>query len=193
MKRFTGVSFLTALALVIFATSAASQQGGPAGAPVPGPSTDAVFGVQGGVAKSVVVKIQDNVQIYGETPTGSDPAGFSHVRGGAINRNVPRGTADTFLVEFTAECQLRGGPGLFDWLELEVRVDGVPIEPHGDAGDPVALCADDNYNSLGHQFAARLGEGFHEFRVWIKIVDNGTNEALQAWIDDWTFSAIAFE
>jgi hypothetical protein len=90
-------------------------------------------------------------------------------------------------VTFSAETQLRGiGTDLFDWSELQVRRNGVPLQPVGGAGDPLAFNGGDTYGSHAAQFCGRVGRGVHTYTVWQRIVDNGANGALSAWYDDMT-------
>lgn len=182
MKRLARIS-LVAVALGVCGADAWSQQADPS-APSQ-PRTEDLFVFKGGVLKDVTTRINNDPTIYTETP------GFIHVRNAAIEKTVPGGLTDSFLVEFSAECQLRGGPGRFDWLELEVRVNDVPIQPVGHFEDPLAFCGDDNYGSYSKQFATdRLPAGRYLFKVYVKIVDNGTDQNLTAWLDDWTFQVI---
>ena len=145
------------------------------------PAPEAVFASSGGAQKGVRAKVSDGAPVItGET------AGFNVLAGASVSFTVPAGDTDLFVVTFSTECQLRGGPSTFDWLELEVLDNGAPMEPNGAAGDPLGICGDANYSSEAAQFVKRVGAGAHTITVRHKIVDTAPLAVLSSWIDDWS-------
>jgi hypothetical protein len=93
----------------------------------------------------------------------------------------------TINVTFSAEDQLRGSTEgeHFDWAELEVQVDGVPLQPAGGPGDPMAITGAPTYAMNSAQFCGKLGRGFHKIQVVTRITDNQTDDNLSLWLDDY--------
>jgi hypothetical protein len=146
-----------------------------------GAKTAAAFACDGGHQKRVYNRIVNSPVVLGET------AGFVRVPGAGLVFAGPAVGRDTLSVTFSAETQLRGNAAddKFDWSELEVRLDGVPMQPAGGPGDPMALTGSPYYAMNAAQFCGRVGRGVHSITVWQKIVDNGTSEALSVWLDDY--------
>lgn len=94
----------------------------------------------------------------------------------------------TINVTFSAEDQLRGSTEgeKFDWAELEVRLNGVPMQPAGGPGDPMAITGSPTYAMNAAQFCGRIDEGRNRIQVFTRLTDNGTDDSLSLWIDDYT-------
>jgi hypothetical protein len=136
-----------------------------------------VAGCSGGAQKSVRSTLSNQPTTFGEGPGVALPGPV--VVGPLVG-------ADTLNVTFSAESQLRGGKAdRFDWVQLEVLLDGTPLQPAGPATSPMALTGSPYYAMTTAQFCGRIGPGRHTLRAQLKIVDNGTNDPLSAWIDDW--------
>jgi hypothetical protein len=101
----------------------------------------------------------------------------------------PAKGADTINVTFSAESQLRGTTDDYDWIELQVLLDGRPMQPVGPADSPMALTGSTKYAMTTAQFCGRIGPGRHSLRATARIVDNGTNNTLTGWVDDWVLKA----
>ena len=144
-------------------------------------TTTGVFKCDGGAQKAVYNRIVNQFSTYGE---GAD----FMVPGASLGLLGPRRGTDTLNVTFSAETQLRGSTvnDNFDWAELEVRLDGVPMRPAGPPDSPLAITGSPTYSSNAAQFCGRIGRGFHRIQVVSRVVDNGANDSLTAWIDDYT-------
>jgi len=175
------VVLMVTLVLVMPALLQAQQQDGSPDLGGGGFDLQEETAVDGGAVVKVYTKTNDAPATIGEG------TGFVPVPGMA--RTISwGGTAgqETLIVTFSAEAQLRGPEsGDFDWIEIEVRLDGVPMEPH-DAGSPTALTGNENYGLYSGTFVKRVGPGTHTVQVFWKLVDNGANNDLSGWIDDTT-------
>lgn len=183
MRKF--VMVLAVVALVGSASIAASADRGSADQAgrqtrIRGPEQEGVRTCHGGKQKLVKNKLSDAPYIFGEGP-------FTVVPGSAVSFSVPAGQQDTVLVTFSAEAQLRGSSELFDWIEIEIRLDGVPMEPF-DLGTPTALQGGPTYVSASLQRCQRVGEGNHVVSAHVMLTDNGADEVLTGWVDDWLLS-----
>ncbi len=94
----------------------------------------------------------------------------------------------TVNVTFSAEDQLRGStPGEnFDWAELEVLLNGVPLQPAGGAADPMALTGSPTYAMNSAQFCGRIHHGRNTIKAVTRITDNEHDDSLSLWLDDYT-------
>jgi hypothetical protein len=93
----------------------------------------------------------------------------------------------TINVTFSAEDQLRGSTEGedFDWAELEVQVNGTPLQPAGGPGDPMAITGAPTYAMNSAQFCGKLGRGPHKIQVVTRISDHQTDDNLSLWLDDY--------
>jgi hypothetical protein len=113
---------------------------------------------------------------------------FVQVDGGGamqINRFVPAGDFDTFVVTFSSQSQLLGaGPG--DTIEIQALANGVAMAPIGS----VAFDSDRNAESHAATFSRRLAGGSsgttYTIRITWRLFDNGSNNALTGVFDDTT-------
>ena len=138
------------------------------------------FRCDGGAQKAVYNRIVNQPFVFGEGATVAVP-------GAALALNGPFFGADTLSVTFSAETQLRGNASndQFDWAELEVLLDGVPMQPVGPVGSPMAITGSSTYAMNAAQFCGKIREGQHSIRVVSRIVDNGNDDALSTWLDDY--------
>jgi hypothetical protein len=190
-KMLIGTAAVTALALsgTGFAMAAGggggSQSGEDPSAKVTAAKTGpGVYTCNGGAQKQTLTKINVNPSTFGEGPDFDVPIGFA-VKG-------PKHGKDTLNITFSAESQLRGSSAndYFDWMELEVHVDGVPIQPVGPAGSPLAFTGSKEYGSHAAQFCTKIGKGKHRITVVSRLVDNGSADSLTGWLDDMTLNAV---
>lgn len=161
-----------------------------------GPEPQTLFQFVGGPLKRVWADINDAPTQIGET------AGFNTLPGADVSAGVPVGDNDLFIVTFSGECRLFSA-GVDDWVQFEatralvvggVTGAAVPLEPQSPTGShSMALCGTNSWNMNSAQFAVRLGAGTHRFRARWRIVDSGVNNALRAWLDDWTFKVEQYQ
>lgn len=189
-KMLVGTAAATTLALsgagiAMAAGGLDAQSGGDPSARITAHRTgEGVFKCNGGAQRATLTKINRNPSTFGEGSDFDVPVGVV-VKG-------PKHGKDTLNVTFSAETQLRGSSATdyFDWMELEVRVDGVPIQPFGAAGDPLAFTGSREYASNAAQFCTKIGRGKHHVTVVSRLVDNGAADSLTGWLDDMTLNAV---
>ncbi|MGH3506613.1 MAG: hypothetical protein ACRDO2_05345 [Nocardioidaceae bacterium] len=138
------------------------------------------FRCDGGSQKAVYNRIVNQPFVFGEGGTVGVP-------GAGLGLTGPVRGADTLSVTFSAETQLRGNASndQFDWAELEVLLDGVPLQPAGPPGSPMAITGSSTYAMNAAQFCGKIREGQHTIRVVSRIVDNGNDDTLSTWLDDY--------
>jgi hypothetical protein len=138
----------------------------------------------GGAQKAVRTTLDNQFVVFGE-------GGDFILPGATVTLAGPSVGADTVNVTFSAEAQLRGStPGdNFDWAEVEVLLDGLPMRPFGPADSPMALNGSPFYHMNTAQFCGRIGAGTHRLQVRLRLADNGTPDTLVEWIDDWVLKA----
>lgn len=137
----------------------------------------------GGVQKRVLNRIVSSPFTF------SEASGTPLVPGAAAVVAGPARGLDTLSIEFSAETQLGGSSAsdnLYDWMGLEVLVDGVPIQPFTAAGDVLAITGSNAYNSNAAQFCTKIGPGRHRIQVRTNLHDGNANDALTGWLDDYT-------
>jgi hypothetical protein len=191
-KTLIGTAAATALALSGAGVAMAAGAGGsqadrsPSDRITAATSGPGIYSCNGGAQKQTLTKINRNPSTFGEGADFPVPVAF-WVKG-------PKHGKDTLNVTFSAETQLLGSSSNpnNNWMELEVLVDGVPIQPYGSAGDPLALTGAPQYNSNAAQFCTKIGKGKHKVTVVTRLVDNGSN-SLSGWIDDITLNAVRSE
>jgi hypothetical protein len=137
----------------------------------------------GGVQKRVYNRIVSSPFTFNEA------SGAPFVPGAALVVAGPAVGVDTLSIEFSAETQMGGstaGDNLFDWMGLEVLVDGVPIQPFTAAGDVLAITGSNAYNSNAAQFCTKIKHGRHVIRVRTNLHDGNNADSLTGWLDDYT-------
>ena len=180
-KTISGSLGMALAGLLFAAPSPALAQGQDGAAPA---SARTLFAFFGGPVKRYSARIQDQPTQIGETP------GFNLLPGSPIFMSVPAGQVDSFVITFSAECRLFNASSE-DWVQLEVRRNGVPVEPHTPAGDTMAFCSDNNWNMGSATFITpRLRAGNHTFTVYWRLVDLAPAAVLRGWLDDWTFNVV---
>jgi len=164
----------------------ASGHDNPQGSTSPGAaSTPHVIKCDGGKSVNVKTRIVNTPFTFPET-------GDLAVPGGKLTFAGPRSGKDTVVVTFSGETRLFGAEA-DDWMGIEVKLDGVNIEPFTDAGDVMALASDDNWGMHSAQFCTKVGRGPHTLEVFTNTVDNGTDGNLSGWIDDYQTTFQRFE
>src|SRR5262245_1592674 len=141
-----------------------------------GPEPQAVSRCTGTTVKAVRAVMQTEPTTIGE-------GGFVALPGATVSFTVPAGTLDTFVVTFSGECRLSGASP-DDWVEVEVRLDGVALPPGG-SPSPMAFCSADSWAMHSATFCQRVGEGPHTVQVFWKLVDSAPDGTLSGWLDDW--------
>jgi len=187
MRRKLGVTTLSAaviLGLTASALYAWRGMGGPQGDPPP-VDTEAIFSVSGGALRTTAIRIGDEPFTFGE-------GAFVAVPGASISRVLPAEQIRTYVVTFDAETNLAGAGGNDDWVELEVRRNGVPLEPHGNGPNVLGFGAGDVFEAHAKTFAIRIRNSTsvnqtHTFTAFVKATDVFANSVLTGGVDDWTF------
>jgi hypothetical protein len=158
-----------------------------------------LFQFVGGPLKRVWADVNNSPTQIGET------VGFNLLPNADVTAFVAPNGNDMFVLTFSGECRLFGA-GIDDWVQLEaIRTQTfsgitttIPIQPQSPTGaDSMAFCGANSWNMNSAQFAVRLGAGSlgqaYRFRIRWRIVDSGLNNALRAWLDDWTFKVEQYE
>lgn len=168
------VSAVAGASVAATADHRSPQAGGPL--PVSKSAKVSVQRCDSGPAQRVYNRIVNQPSVSGEGPDTPVP--------GAALVVVGKGTVN---VTFSAEDQLRGStPGEnYDWAELEVRLNGVPMQPAGPASDPLAITGSPTYASNAAQFCGKLGRGRNLIQAFTRITDNGNDDNLSLWLDDY--------
>ncbi|HET7734766.1 MAG TPA: hypothetical protein VFK52_02220 [Nocardioidaceae bacterium] len=185
-KLFVGGA-ATALAVSTagLALAASGQGGGQAPAGGAHATARAVTPIvcDGGVQKRVLNRIVSSPFTF------SEASGTPLAPGAAVTVSGPGRGLDTLSIEFSAETQLGGstaGDNLYDWMGLEVLVDGVPIQPFTASGDVLAITGSNAYNSNAAQFCTKIKPGRHRVQVRTNLHDGNVDDALTGWLDDYT-------
>lgn len=191
-------TIIAGAAAATFALSGAGIAVAAGGAPSPQEGGDAptasartlpgVTTCNGGKQKRTWTKANRTPYTFGE---GADVL----FPGMKIQLSGPAKGKDTLNLVFSAESQLRGGSDgdKFDWMELEVLLDGSPVQPYGSPGDLFAFTGSPYYAATAAQFCTRIGKGKHTVEVRSRLVDNGTNDTLTGWVDETVLNAVVSE
>ena len=147
-----------------------------------------VIKCDGGHQKNLHTRIVNTPFQLNETATGVDTA----VPGASLSFAGPRAGTDTVMVTFSGETRLFGGEP-DDWMGIEVKLDGANIQPYTGVGDVMALASEDSWNMHSAQFCVTVKPGLHRLQVFTNFQDNGTDNALSSWIDDYTASFERYE
>ena len=188
----TAAAALAAGALAVSASGAAARvdqpnpqlPGGAAGAT----TTDAIR-CDGGRNINMRSRIVNSPFVFGETGVNAQDQA---VPGAQLLVNGPHRGTDTLLITFSAETQLTGGE-TFDWIGLEVHRNGVPIEPFTAVGDVVAIASEPSWNGNSLQFCTKVRPGANMIRVFANLQDNGDDNALSGWLDDYLLSVVRYD
>lgn len=194
IRGATAATAVTALAVagagVAVATGAGDPQGpgSPSGAARAGTArtTPGVLACDGGRQKSSKTRVYSSPTTFGEGSVTTPPGGSVVVRG-------PSRGADTLNVTFSGEANLLGSTDVderWDWMGIEVHVDGSPIKPYTAAGDVYAFASPGGYESNAAQFCTRIGRGKHRVEVKLNLVDGADANTLTGWIDDHTLQVV---
>jgi hypothetical protein len=195
MNRKTMLGAAATAVLALSGTGIAVAAGGPGSAQAGGTTTHksslasarTATSCHGGAQKQTLTVINNRHSTFGEGGNFAVPAALV-VSGPAFGK-------DTLNITLSAESQLRNSSANdhFDWMELEVRVDGVPIQPFGPPDSPLAFTGSKDYASNAAQFCTKIGPGRHRVTAVARLVDNGANDSLTGWLDDITLNAVRSE
>lgn len=181
-----GAAIATALSGAGMAAAAGGDRGPQAGGPTAKSTakaltTDNVFRCDGGKHKRVYHRIVNDPFTFSEGPQKKLP-------GAEVGFKGPRRGWDLVSVTFSSETQLRGSSDgdKFDWIGLEVLLDGVPMQPVGPPSSVMAISGSPYYAMNAAQFCGKVRRGNHKIHVENNLVDNGKNDNLTAWLDDYT-------
>jgi len=164
-----------------------NAQGGSAAS---GRTTTAVDVIKcdGGRQKDIHTRIVNTPFQLNETPTGVD----TPVPGATLSFVGPAAGTDTMVVTFSGETRLFGGEP-DDWMGIEVKLDGANIQPFTAVGDVMALNSENSWNMHSAQYCVTFKPGRHRLQVFTNFQDNGTDNGLSSWIDDYTASFERYE
>lgn len=162
--------------------TAASQKVAAASGGVSAAATPVVRSCNGGA----------NIHLYSKS--SADPYSFAGTSntlvalpGAYVQLNGPKTGTDTLLVTFSAETYYTGS----GWMPLEVRINGVPMQPFANNGSPFAFASKAQYQSNSAQFCAKVGKGIKTIRV--RVGTTGGPATDSGWLDDWTLSVQRFQ
>ncbi len=156
----------------------ASGNNDPQGsATVSAATTPHVFKCDGGPTVNVKTRTVNTPFTFGETDDLAIP-------GAKLNFNGPKSRKDTVVVTFSGETRLYNAES-DDWMGIEVKLDGVNIQPYTESGDVMALASDDNWGMHSAQFCTKVGPGKHTLEVFTNTADFAGDSALSGWIDDY--------
>jgi hypothetical protein len=164
-----------------------NAQSGPAAAARATDGTN-VIRCDGGRQKNIRTRIVNTPFQLNETPTGVD----TPVPGANLSFVGPTAGTDTVVVTFSGETRLFGGEP-DDWMGIEVKLDGANIQPYTAVGDVMALNSEDSWNMHSAQFCVTVKPGRHRLQVFTNFQDNGTDNSLRSWLDDYTASFERYE
>jgi hypothetical protein len=148
-------------------------------------STPTVFKCDGEKAINVRTRIVNTPFTFPET-------GDVAIPGAQLSLNGPASGTDTVVVTFSGETRLFGADP-DDWMGIEVKLDGVNIQPFTAVGDVMALASDDNWGMHSAQFCTTIGPGAHRLQVLTNTFDSSNNSSLSGWIDDYQATFTRYE
>jgi len=187
MSRIFSLTLALILSAALGLTLSAQQTAGP-GEP------SSANGTSGGAIKytrsiaenspTSIAEAADYVLLKG--PAAGSEARFTiDLNAGPVN--------DDWILHFSGECRLIGSDENSDWVDLQIRFDGMAVQPLN-GGSPLGFCSDDNYEA--HSIIAMVEHvptGPHTVEVYWKLRDSAPSGTLTGWIDDWTFLAMVSE
>lgn len=147
-------------------------------------TTPTVVRCDGGRHLSMQSRIVNSPFTFSETAIPDEDRALP---GAALSVVGPPSGTDTYLITVSGETQVRGGDA-DDWMGLEVKLDGVNINPFTAAGDVLAFTGEPSWNLNSGQFCAKVRPGRHRFQVFTNLHDSGSNHSLNGWVDDYTVS-----
>jgi hypothetical protein len=132
----------------------------------------------GGGLKSVKTVRTDSYFPYYE-------GGTSPISGATVNVAGPARGKDTVVVTFTGTTSLLNTtPGDYDSANLQARVDGTALAPGKDW--QLAIASTEEYQPASAQFCGRIGSGTHAIKLFMQFRDQGNDDPLGAFLDDWS-------
>lgn len=157
-------------------------QGKPSGVRAKTLTPEGAHKCDGGKTLQTWNRIVSSPYTFGEGPAVDVP-------GAALTFKGPKYGKDTISIAFSGETNLYGSTDSderWDWMGVEVYVDGVPIQPYTAAGDVYAFAGPGGYDSHAAQFCTKVGPGEHKIRVKLNLKDQLNDDSLSGWIDDYT-------
>jgi hypothetical protein len=145
-------------------------------------TTSGIVKCDGGAAINLRTRIGNSPFIFPETAVPDEDRA---VPGASLALTGPSSGTDTYLVTFSAESQITGGDAQ-DWMGLELKLDGVNVNPFTAVGDVLAFTGEPSWNHNATQFCAKVGPGAHQFQVYSNLHDTGADHSLSGWLDDYT-------
>jgi hypothetical protein len=177
VRRLAIVAAALAAALAVGSAVYALSGDDPEGTSAAQP--ELVTSCNGGAQKAVLVRTRDTEQTLATEGVDTPVADMT------INRFVPAGDADTFVVSFSSQTELNGA-GTDDSIEVQVLADGVAMAPVGS----VSFAGTAQRESHAAAFCRRLSGGAsgttYTFTVTWRLFDAGANNSLTGILDDTT-------
>jgi hypothetical protein len=151
-------------------------------------TTSGIIKCDGGRQLSMHSRIGNKPFTFAETAVPDEDRALP---GAALTVTGPARGTDTFLITVSGETQVTGGDA-DDWMGIEVKDNGVNIQPYTAVGDVMAFTGEPSWNLNSGQFCVKVGRGVHRFQVYTNLHDSGANHSLNGWVDDYTVSFLRF-
>lgn len=193
-KSFIAAAVLAAVATSgsAYASNGGSPDGGHDAQAGSAAASDAlattVFSCDGGAGLGLKTRIVSSPFTFAETAVNDEDRA---IPGAAVSVAGPASGTDTLLVTFSAETQLTGGDSQ-DWMGLEVKLDGVNINPFTAGSDKLAITGEPSWNLNSGQFCVKVRPGTHRLQAFTNLHDSNGSHTLSGWLDDYTFSVQRF-
>lgn len=159
-----------------------------------GPGVASANGTSGGPIKFTRSIAENAPTSIGETadyvlikgPAAGSEARFTlNLDAGGVN--------DDWILQFSGECRLFGSDENNDWVDVQIRFDGMAVQPLN-GGTPLGFCSDNNYEA--HSITGiveHVPTGPHTVEVFWKLQDGVPTATLTGRMDDWSFLAMVSE
>ena len=124
-------------------------------------------------------------------PSTTTSSTYVALPGASVTLSVPASSTRIFVASFSAETRLIGNAeppaGAANWIELQVRDNGQPMQPQ-DIGSALAFASANLYQSNAATFCGTFTNTSgstvnHTVSVWWRRVGP---TGLTGWLDDWT-------
>ena len=146
--------------------------------------TPTVISCDGGHQINMRSRIVTSPFTFAETATPDEDRALP---GAGLSLVGPSSGKDTILVTVSGETQVTGGDAN-DWMGLEVKLDGVNINPYTAVGDVLAFTGEPSWNLNSGQFCVKVGPGRHRLQAYVNLHDSSGSHSLNGWVDDYTAS-----
>ena len=151
-------------------------------------TTPGIIKCDGGRQLSMHARIGNKPFTFAETAVPDEDRALP---GATLTVAGPSRGTDTFLITVSGETQVTGGDAN-DWMGIEVKDNGVNIQPYTAVGDVMAFTGEPSWNLNSGQFCVKVGRGVHRFQVYTNLRDNSGSHTLNGWVDDYTVSFLRF-